>query len=151
VRTRASRIVLDMAARRRTATRSTRAGSEIVVVNAGPPARRSSGGSIAPRRRRRSKGRRKSGGGGGGSKSLQSRLQSVALGGLAYGLAIKHIPQLPRIPGIGRSGTVALAMYFLKPSSQLLQDIGIAAAAIAGASFGENGSVSGEDDVLSSD
>lgn len=76
----------------------------------------------------------------------------MALGGLAYGLMIKHIPQLPRIPGIGRSGTVALAVYFLKPSSQLLQDVGIAAAAIAGASFGETGTVSGDgDEVLSSD
>lgn len=71
----------------------------------------------------------------------------MALGGLAYGLAIKHIPSIPRIPGIGRSGTVALAIYFLKPKSRLLQDVGIAAAAIAGASFGETGTVSG-DDVL---
>jgi hypothetical protein len=62
---------------------------------------------------------------------------------------VKHFPTLPRIPGIGRSGTVALAVYFLKPSNRILQDVGIAAAAIAGASFGENGSVSG-DDILAS-
>jgi hypothetical protein len=116
------------------------------VNAAAPPARRSSGGSI--RRRRsggRSKRRRSSSSGGGGN--IASRIQNVALGGLAYGLAIKHIPGIPRIPGIGRSGTVALAIYFLKPKSRLLQDVGIAAAAIAGASFGETGSVSG-DDVL---
>jgi hypothetical protein len=66
-------------------------------------------------------------------------------------LLVKNFPSLPTIPGVGRSGTVALAVYFMKPSSTLLQDIGIAAAAIAGASFGENGSVSGsgnDDDVL---
>ena len=52
------------------------------------------------------------------------------------------------IPGIGRSGTVALAVYFLKPSNQILQDMGVAAAAIAGYSFGETGSVSGDDDEV---
>ena len=138
-------------AARRTATRS---GSEIVVVNAGPPARRSSGGGI---RRRRSSGggkrrRRSSGGGGGGGGNIAKRIQNVALGGLGYGLLVKHFPSLPRIPGIGRSGTVALAVYFMKPKSTLLQDIGIAAAAIAGASFGETGTVSGDgDEILSSD
>jgi hypothetical protein len=92
-------------------------------------------------------------GGGGGGPTIQKRIQAVALGGLAYGLLVKHFPQLPRIPGIGRSGTVALGVYFLKPTSTLLQDLGIAAAAIAGASFGETGTVSGdgEDGVLSSD
>lgn len=143
-----------MAARRRATTRTTRSGSEIVVVNAGStPARRSSGGGGIRRRSRSRKRSRSRSGGGGGSASLQNRLQRVALGGLAYGLLIKHVPQIPRIPGIGRSGTIALAMYFLKPSSTLLQDVGIAAAAIAGASFGETGTVSGagEDEVLSSD
>lgn len=75
-------------------------------------------------------------------------MQGVALGGLAYGLLVKHFPQLPRIPGIGRSGTVALAIYFLKPSSSILHDLGIAAAAIAGASFGETGTVSGDDGII---
>lgn len=78
-------------------------------------------------------------------------MQRVALGGLGYGLLVKHVP-IPRIAAIGRSGTVALAIYLLKPSSQLLQDVGIAAAAIAGASFGETGTVSGDgDEVLSND
>lgn len=138
-----------MAARRKTTTRT---GSEIVVVNAGgPPARRSRSGGSITRRRTKSKRRRSSGGGGGGA-SIQSRLQAVALGGLAYGLLVKHMPNLPKIPGIGRSGTVALAVYFLKPSSRLLQDVGIAAAAIAGASFGEKGEVSGDgEEVLTND
>lgn len=70
-------------------------------------------------------------------------MQGVALGGLGYGLLIKHYPELPALPGIGRSGTVALAVYLLKPTNKILQDIGIAAAAIAGSSFGETGEVSG--------
>jgi hypothetical protein len=79
-------------------------------------------------------------------------MQGVALGGLAYGLLVKNFPTLPRLPGIGRSGTVALAVYFLKPSNTILQDMGVAAAAIAGYSFGETGTVSGDDDdVLASE
>lgn len=117
------------------------------MVNAAPVARRSSGGSI---RRRRSSGggkrRRRSSSSSGSGGNIQKRLQNVALGGLAYGLLVKNFPQLPRIPGIGRSGTIALAVYFLKPKSGLVQDLGIAAAAIAGASFGETGTVSGDDD-----
>ena len=69
------------------------------------------------------------------------------MGGFAYGLLIKHFgSSLPTIPLLGRSGTVAAAVYFLKPKSQLIQDMGIAAAAIAGQSFGQNGVVSGDDD-----
>jgi hypothetical protein len=78
-------------------------------------------------------------------------MQGAALGGLGYGLLKKNWPNMPRIPGIGSSGTVALAIYFLNPSNSLLQDLGLAAAVIAGYSFGETGTVSGEDDdVLSS-
>lgn len=120
------------------------------MVNAAPVARRSGGGG---RRRRRSSGkRRRSRGGGGSHQSIDKRIQNTALGGLAYGLLVKNWPNMPRVPGIGRSGTVALAVYFLKPKMGLLQDLGVAAAAIAGYSFGESGSVSGDDNgVLSSD
>jgi hypothetical protein len=80
-------------------------------------------------------------------------MQGVALGGLAYGLLVKNWPAMPRLPGIGRSGTIALAVYFLKPQNSILQDLGVAAAAIAGYSFGESGTVSGadEDDILHSE
>lgn len=84
---------------------------------------------------------------------MQKRMQGVALGGLAYGMLVKNWPTMPRLPGIGRSGTVALAVYFLKPKSALLVDLGIAAAAIAGYTFGEQGTVSGvgdEDEILAS-
>lgn len=123
-----------------------------MVVNAAAPvARRSSGGGV---RRRRSSGggkRRRRGGGGGGGGNIDKRIQNTALGGLAYGLLVKNWSSMPRLPGIGRSGTVALAVYFLKPKSKLLQDLGVAAAAIAGYSFGETGTVSGDGDVLESD
>lgn len=133
-----------MATRRRTAARTTGPGSDIVVVNAAPvPARRSGGG----RRRRRSYGRRRRRGGGGGGGSYSKHLQGTAIGGFAYGLLVKNVPQLPRLPGIGRSGTVALAMYFFKPKNAILRDIGIAAAAIAGYSFGETGTVSGDAEI----
>lgn len=84
---------------------------------------------------------------------MQTRMQQIALGGLGYGLLAKNWPNMPRVPGIGRSGTVALAVYFLNPKMPLLRDIGIAAAAIAGFTFGETGSVSGmgEDGVLRDD
>lgn len=135
---------------KRAAVTRTKTGTEIVVLQGGggavAPRRRSGGGG---RRRSRKRGRRIGVGKGG---NIQTRLQKVALGGLAYGLAIKHFgAQLPRLPGIGRSGTIALAIYLLKPSNQLLQDMGVAAAAIAGASFGETGTVSGEDEVLTND
>ena len=121
-------------AARRVATRS---GGEIVVVNASAPVarrsrsvrRRSSGGG---KRRRRSSG----GSVGGSGGNIQKRLQSVALGGLAYGLLIKHFPSLPRIPGIGRSGTVALACISRNPravcfriSASLLQRLPVPASA----------------------
>lgn len=132
--------------------RTTAPGSDIVVVNAAAPVARrapSRRRRAAPRRRRR----RSRVGGGGGGAGIQSRLQRVALGGLGYGLLVKFFPEMPRLPGVGRSGTVALAVYFMKPTTQLLQDVGIAAAAIAGASFGQTGVVSGDgdedDEVLS--
>lgn len=117
-----------------------------------PPAataRRSSGGRRRSSGGGRRRGRRRSSGGGGGGSSIQSRIQRTLAGGFAYGLLVKNFPSLPRLPLLGRSGTVAAAVWFLKPNNQLLQDVGIAAAAIAGASFGETGTVSG-DDVLAS-
>lgn len=132
-------------ARRTTVTRAPGSGIVLVQQPAAPIARaarrrRSGGGG----KRRRSKGRHR----GGGEHSLQKRMIGVGIGGLAYGLLVKNFPQLPRIPGIGRSGTVALGVYFLKPNNQILRDMGIAAAAIAGYSFGETGTISGDDDYL---
>lgn len=136
-------------ARARTQRRPAGIGNDIVVVNAGPPARRSSGGGLRRRRssggsRKRSRGR-KSGGSAGG---IQNRVQSTFIGGFIYGQFKKNFAaQIPKlVPGLGTAGTVALGVAILKPSNKWLQDMGIAAAAIAGASFGETGTVSGEDD-----
>lgn len=136
-----------MAARKQTRARSG-IGNDIVVVNAGgAPARRSSGGGGIRRRRGGGKRRRRSGGKGGGSgASIQTRIQKMAVGGFCYGQLIKNFPTLPTIPALGRAGTVAAAVYFMKPSSTLLQDIGIAAAVVAGMSFGQTGTVQGHDD-----
>lgn len=68
------------------------------------------------------------------------------MGGFVYGQLVKNFPTLPIVPGLGRAGTVAAAIYFLKPTSTILQDMGIAAAALAGVSFGQTGTVSGDDD-----
>lgn len=72
------------------------------------------------------------------------------MGGFGYGLLLKTFPNLPTLPLLGRSGTVAAAVYLLKPKTQWIQDIGIAAAVIAGNSFGATGTVSGDDDTLAS-
>lgn len=112
------------------------------------PARRSSGGGGIRRRRRSSGGgkrsrSRKSGGG-----SIATRIQNIALGGFIYGQFKKNFgSQIPKlVPGLGTAGTVALGVAILKPQNKWLQDMGIAAAAIAGAGFGETGTVSGNDD-----
>jgi hypothetical protein len=65
------------------------------------------------------------------------------MGGFGYGLLLKTFPNLPTLPLLGRSGTVAAAVYLQKPKTQWIQDIGIAA---AGNSFGATGTVSGDDD-----
>lgn len=123
--------------------------TELVVVNAG-------GGGVARRRssggiRRRSSGgggkrRRRSGHSGGAAHSIQAKIQSMSIGGFMYGQLVKNFPTLPQIPGLGRAGSVAALVYFLKPSSTLLQNVGIAAAVLAGNSFGQTGTVAGDDD-----
>jgi len=138
-------------AKRRTRTRAG-IGNDIVVVNAGgPPARRRSSGGGLRRRRASGGGRRRRSSSKGGSHSITSRIQKVAIGGFCYGQLVKNFPALPTIPGFGRAGSVALAIYFMKPTSTLLQDMGVAAAAIAGVSFGQTGQVAGDgdDDVIS--
>ena len=70
----------------------------------------------------------------------------TAMGGFAYGFVEKTWgPQIPSLPFIGKSGAVALACYFLSPRHPLIKDVGIAAAAIAGYSFGKTGTVSGDE------
>jgi hypothetical protein len=68
------------------------------------------------------------------------------MGGLGYGLLEKHFgDKIPALPFVGRSGTVAIACYFFSARHPVIKDVGIAAAAIAGYSYGSTGKVSGED------
>jgi hypothetical protein len=67
----------------------------------------------------------------------------TAIGGFAYGIIEKSFPSLPTLPIVGKSGTVAIAVYFMGGNNELINDIGIAAAAIAGYSLGKSGVVSG--------
>lgn len=67
----------------------------------------------------------------------------TAIGGVLYGFVEKSFPTMPTLPLIGKSGTVALACYFLGGNNRMIQDIGVAAAAIAGYSLGKEGKISG--------
>lgn len=83
---------------------------------------------------------------GGSGAGIQTKIQSMAIGGFCYAQLVKNFPTLPQVPGLGRAGSVAALVYFLKPKSQLLQNVGIAAAVLAGHSFGSTGTVAGDDD-----
>jgi len=68
------------------------------------------------------------------------------MGGFGVGIVEKMFgDKLPTLPLIGRKGAIALAVYFLEPKTKLLQDIGLAAAALSGYEFAKTGSVSGDD------
>lgn len=68
----------------------------------------------------------------------------TAAGGFIYGYVEKTWgDQIPSLPVVGKSGAIALACYFLAPRHPIIKDVGIAAAAIAGYSFGKTGVVSG--------
>lgn len=113
-----------------------------------PMARRPSGGGrrrrAAPKKRRRGGARV---GASGGGRALKTRMTSAGLGGFGVGFIEKNWGHLiPTLPFVGRKGAVALAMYFLEPKMQILQDVGIAAAAISGYEMGAKGTISGEDD-----
>jgi hypothetical protein len=104
----------------------------------------------APIKKRRA-GRRRSHAGGGilshgtGGAMSAKKSTSLAVGGFLYGFIEKNWgSQLPTIPLIGKSGTIALAAYFLGGKSPgLIADVGNAASVIAGYSFGSTGKVSG--------
>jgi uncharacterized membrane protein YccC len=68
----------------------------------------------------------------------------AAVGGAAYGFIVKSFPQLPTMPLIGKSGTVAALCYFFGGRQPLIRDIGIAAASIAGYSLATAGKIEGD-------
>jgi hypothetical protein len=76
-------------------------------------------------------------------------MMGTALGGYLYGFIEKEWGEkIPRLPLVGRSGAIAVACYFLAPKHAIVRDVGIAAAAIAGYTFGKTGTVSGDFDDL---
>lgn len=54
--------------------------------------------------------------------------------------------QIPSLPMVGKSGTIAIAAYFFRGKHPIVKDVGVAAAAIAGYSFGKTGTVEGSYD-----
>ena len=71
-------------------------------------------------------------------------MQGAALGGFGVGIVEKTFgDKLPSLPYVGRKGAIALAVYFLQPKTKLLQDVGLAAAALSGYEFAKDGKVSG--------
>lgn len=124
-----------------TITRHRAGGDSIVVVE---PPRQAAPIQHASKRRGRRRGG--IGAGGLGRSAKGNRMMGVAIGGLAYGFIEKSFPGMPTLPLVGKSGTVALAVYFMGGNNDLLNDIGIAAAAIAGYSLGKEGVISGYDD-----
>ena len=69
------------------------------------------------------------------------------MGGAGVGLVEKYFgDKIPTLPVVGRKGAVALAVYFFKPKSKLVQDIGVAAAAMSGYEFVKDGKISGDDE-----
>jgi hypothetical protein len=76
-------------------------------------------------------------------------MPTVAMGGLGVGLLERFIgDKIPTLPYIGRKGAIALGIYFMNPTSPMLRNVGIAAAAIAGYQLGAVGSISGDDDEI---
>jgi hypothetical protein len=81
---------------------------------------------------------------------LKGRMTSMAVGGFALGFIENWMNtspmgmKIPTIPMLGRKGTIAAAIYFLEPKTKILQDAGVAAAAIAGHELGSTGAISGD-------
>ena len=79
-------------------------------------------------------------------------MTALAGGGFGVGFIEKQFgDKIPTLPLVGRKGAIALAVYFMKPKSGLLQDVGKAAAAIAGYELGKTGVVTGEGDEWDDD
>lgn len=132
-----------MARRKAASVTRTKSGDSVVVV--APPAapvRRSGGrrrAAAAPKKKRRH--RSNSGLPVGGS--YRNRMLATGIGGAVYGFIEKQFPNMPTVPLLGKSGTVALAAYFFGSSYPIVRDVGLAAAAIAGYSLGGTGRISG--------
>ena len=89
---------------------------------------------------------------GAGGHQLQRQMQGMALGGFGVGMIEKNFgDRIPTVAMLGRKGTIAAGIYFLKPKEQWLRNVGLAAAAMAGYEFGKEGKVSGGEDDYDDD
>lgn len=80
--------------------------------------------------------------------SLQTRMQGGALAGAALGFIEKTFgDKIPTMPMVGRKGTVALVIYFMKPKHKIIQDIGVAASVLSGYQLGKENKIDGSDFV----
>lgn len=112
------------------------------------PAPRTSAPIIRVSAPRAPKAKRRSRRGGSPAKQSENRIVKAAIGGAAFGFIEKSFPNLPTIPMLGRAGTIAAAAYFLRGKlPAIAQDVGVAAAAIAGYQLGKEGKISGDDYV----
>jgi hypothetical protein len=83
----------------------------------------------------------------GAPKAYRNRVIGAGVGGALFGFIMKTWgKQIPTIPALGRAGTIATAIAIWEPRNQIAQDVGIAAATIAGYSMGTTGAVVGDDD-----
>jgi hypothetical protein len=67
-----------------------------------------------------------------------------AVGGFAVGFVEKTFPTLPSLPLVGKKGAIAIAAYMLRGRHPIINDIGMAAAAISGYELGKSGVISGD-------
>lgn len=73
----------------------------------------------------------------------------AGIGGAVLGFIEKTFPNLPTVPIIGRAGTIAIGAYFLSRrgglgGGQIMRDVALAGAVIAGYQIGKTGKVAGE-------
>jgi hypothetical protein len=73
-----------------------------------------------------------------------NRMIGYAVGGFAVGFIEKTFPSLPSLPIVGKKGAIAIAAYLLRGRHPIVQDVGMAAAAISGYELGKLGSISGD-------
>jgi hypothetical protein len=144
----------------RTATRSSSTRVKVVrvpgptrVVQAAPRRRRSSQTVVVSSPRavthRRSRGHA---GVGGVGTLTPAKLLSMGLGGAIFGFIESKFPNLPTLPVVGRSGTVAIAAYLFSKhgggtGGSIVKDVAVAASVITGYQLGKTGKVSGADVV----
>lgn len=130
-----------MARRRksRVSTRKLSPGQDLVIVEQpAAPAATSKRGGIRRRMRRA---------GIGGRSAKKKTMMGAALGGLIFGFIEKNFADsLPTMPVIGKSGTIALGCYFFGGTNEIVNDVGVAAATIAGYTLATTGTISGDYD-----